>query len=102
MKQQFDKYKNEYSCENTTDERKNELIRLMRENLKKRCKSETICCLDNQVYSVDSINVEHLYAIDVFLRFEENKHNLSTIGEIIRQQAQNENKYGPNNPYPSN
>lgn len=101
MKQQFDIFKNEYSCKNTTDKRKNELIELMQKNLKKRCKSETVCCLDGQVYSVDSDNVEHLYAIDGFLRFEENRHQLSTIGDIKRQQAQNRNKYGPQNSYPN-
>lgn len=104
LEQQFDEYKAEYSNFRTRQERKNELIALMQENLKERCGLDicTIACLDEHEYSIESENVEDLYVIDGFLRSEEGRIQLSAIGDIERQQAQDRNKYDPYNPYHNN
>ena len=101
LEEQFNEYKAEYSRIETTEERKSELIVLMQSNLKNRSSQEgcTVDCLDGREYSLDSKNVEHLYAIDAFLRFEKRKNQQSAISDTVRQQAQNRNNYGPNNPY---
>lgn len=104
LEQQFDEYKAEYSHSGTTIERKDELIRLIQENLKERCGNSDVAigCLDGQEYSLDSKNIEHLYAIDGILRSEKRRNQLSEMGNIARLQAQSRNNYGPNNPYPNN
>lgn len=104
MEQQFDKYKAEYSSVETTNERKNELLGLMQENLRGRIGQgdSTVVCLDGQEYSIDSVNVEDLYAIDGFLRSEKRSNQLSAIGDIARLQTLGRNNYGPNNPYSNN
>ena len=101
MPKQFDEYKNEYSRKGTTEDRKKELIGLMQENLKNRGEYKTVFCINDQEFSVDSKNVEDLYAIDGFLRQEESQKEMSASAEMARQKALSNNKYEPNNPYPS-
>ena len=101
MPKQFDEYKNEYSRKGTTEDRKKELIGLMQENLKNRGEYQTVFCINDQEFSIDSKNVEDLYAIDGFLRQEESQKEMSASAEMARQKALSNNKYGPNNPYPS-
>lgn len=102
MEKQFDEYKAELARRDTNKERKEKLIALMQENLKERCEhyNGSIVCLDGQEHSLDSENVEDLYAIDGFLRSDEKRTQQSVTGNIKRQQAQSVNKYGPDNPYP--
>lgn len=103
LEQQFDEYKAEYSRVETTDERKNELIVLMQGNLKRRWghDNRTISCLDGQDHSLDSENVKDLYAIDGFLKSEEKRNQMSAMCDRARQETQDRNIYGPNNPYPN-
>lgn len=104
LEQQFDEYKAEFSRLETTAERKNELIVLMQANLRERNNQDNriFVCLDGQEYSIDSENVEHLYAINGLFRYQERENQLSAIGNRGRLQAQNRNNYDPNNPYPNN
>ena len=104
MEQRFDEYKAEFSRVDTTNERRNELIVLMQEDLRERIgqSDSTVVCLDRQKHSIDSVNVEDLYAIDGFLRSEEGRNQLSAMGDIARLQNLGRNNYGPNNPYSNN
>lgn len=104
LEEQFDEYKAEFSREETTAGRKNELIVQMQDNLKRRINSEaeTKFYIEGQEYSVESEIVEHLYIINGFLRQQESQKQLSALAEIAKQQALGRNKYGPTNPYPSN
>lgn len=99
----FSTYKSEYSCLETTDERKAELLKLMQEDLKSRSHQEgnVFVCLDGVEHSVDSKNVEDLYAIDGLINFEDTREQQSSINDKARMQTQKTNKYGPNNPYPA-
>lgn len=104
MDQKFDELKAEYSRFGTTEEHKEQLIEQMQENLKERYgqDSGTITGLDGVEHSLDSKNEEDLSAIDGFLKSQITKNKLSAIGDIARQQTQNRNNYGENNPYPNN
>ena len=99
---QFDMYKSEYSSPKTTGERKQELIKLMRENLKRRRgeESSVMVCLDAKEHSVDSNCIEDLYAIDTYLREQNSKRERDEFSEMVRTEALKNNKYGPDNPYP--
>ena len=75
----------------------------MQNNLKSRSVnySRNMLCVDGKEYSIDSENAEELYVIEGFLKYEGCKNQVSAIGERKIQDAQRENKYGPNNPYPN-
>lgn len=101
QKKLFDKYRNEFSRMETTNERRHELIGLMRENIRKRCEGRISFNIEGQVYSIDSDKVEHLYAIDGFLKQEGSRKEMSAVAETERQRAHEKNKYGPTHPYPN-
>lgn len=103
LEEQFNEIKLEYSSIETTQERKNELITLMQDNLKERSgkTSGKISCLDGNDYSLDSDNAEHLYAIDGVLRAEKIKKHMSENSANALGKAQSQNKYDANHPYPN-
>ena len=86
---EFDEYKNEYSKEDTNDSRKEELISKMKQNIQER------------IADLTSKDVEVLYAIDSILREYACKVQMSEVAEKAKEMAESQNKYGPNNPYPS-
>lgn len=98
----FVDYKTEYFQQNTTEERKQELILFMQEELRKRNgnKDNTIKCIDNTERSITSNNVEDLIAIDNTLRNNKKKKQASSASDITRKKAEQMNKYGPTHPYP--
>lgn len=104
LKEEFGKFKAEYSSNETTEERKVELILLMQKNLKERCGKEdgVIMCHDGKSYSLSSTFVEDLYTIDGFLNGEFSKKIMKEKADIERRKAMGLNKYGPENKYPDN
>lgn len=98
----FEELKAEYSNLETSEERKSILIELMQENLKKRIGGgpTVMKCLDLMEHSVDSDNVEDLYAIDGYLRAKRSEEVMGVLSETARTEVLKKNKYGPNNPYP--
>lgn len=101
LKKLFGCYKAEYSNRTTTNERKNTLVSLMKENLKKRNKKncDTIVCLDRKERSLASTNVEDLYAIDGALNAADSSERLTVIADDIRNEA-NRNLFESANTYP--
>lgn len=103
MNADFQNYKRVYALETTPEITKQHLLQLMKTNIKQRFGQEQdVITIDGQEYSINSDNVEDLYAIDGFLSYEESKNQMLAIGDRARQQAQDRNNYGPNNPYPNN
>lgn len=98
----FEEYRSEYSLPETSETRKMELIKLMQEDLKKRCdkNNETIMCLDGNEYSLVSENVSELYAIDSALKYAQNSKENNEISDSIREAMLTQNKYTPDSPYP--
>lgn len=97
----FDEYKREFSLPQTTKSRKNELIKLMQENLKQRCDKEngTVKCLNGKEYSLDSENVSELYAIDGAMKESKNREKRDEASQKARAEAESRNRYNPDNPY---
>lgn len=87
--QPFDEYKNKYSKKETNDLEKEELISQMKNDLQER------------IANLISKDVETLYAIDGTLKECASKAQMSDVAEKEREMAESQNKYGPNNPYPS-
>lgn len=98
----FEEFREEYSLNKTSKSRKMELIKLMRENLKKRCdnNNENIMCLDGNEHSLESENVSELYAIDSALKYAQNSKENNEISDSIREAMLSQNKYTPDSPYP--
>lgn len=103
MDKQFQEYKGEYSQENTTEDRKTELISLMRENLRQRLGEgrSSLPCRDGKEHSVESENVSDLYAIDGELNLRNSSAKMNKNSDTIRGELLSGNKYNPDNPYPS-
>lgn len=103
MYKQFQKYKGEYSQENTTEDRKTKLISLMQENLRQRLGKgrSSLVCHDEKEHSVESENVSDLYAIDGELNLKNSSAKMNKDSDTIRGGSLSGNKYNPNNPYPS-
>lgn len=102
MDNTFQIYRNEYFLSNTTEERKEELRTLMRENLKLRCGSNSNVNIESKEISLDSDNVEDLLAIDGFLNKSASTNLMTELGNSSRFEAQSQNRYSPTNPYPNN
>lgn len=102
LENQFDGYKGEFSSPKTTDERKVELISLMRTNLKERSKQNSgfVDCLDGQKHSLDSNEVTDLYAIDGALKYKQKAEQRELLSEKIRNTQLERNLYDKDNPYP--
>jgi|GEM_PF-1446746 len=98
---EFDELKFEYSLPETSKTRKIELIKMMQDNLKKRCAKniETIMCLDGNEYSLESENVSELYAIDSTLKNAQNRKWNNEISDSTRETMLSRNKYTPGNLY---
>lgn len=103
MNADFQNYKRVYALETTPETTKQHLLQLMKINIKQRFGQEQdVITINGQEYSLNSDNVEELYAIDGFLSSEECRNQMSAMCNRARQEAQDRNIYGPNNPYPNN
>lgn len=102
--EKFEDLKRRFSLPNVTESQKQELIQLMQQNLKIRNgqNSATIKCLDGKEHCITSDNVEDLYAISATLDYNENKQKTANIDSNAREKALGQNKYSPDNPYPTN
>lgn len=101
MNEEFDKLKAEYSNQKTTDDRKKQLVDMMRENLKERVgenRTSFVDCMGKE-YLISSQNVSDLYAIDFMLKDERRKSVFDKIAEDCRNKANDKNNYSTNNPY---
>lgn len=100
---QFGDLKCEYSQKDTNENRKKELISLMQQNLKGRTGEDSwiIKCIDGKEYSLNSNNVEDLYAIDGTLKNNASQQRLTEVADDTRKAQSDSNKYGSNNPYPT-
>lgn len=100
LKEEFNQHYSEYFLEKTQEYRKQELVELMQKNLKDRLGTDnTVVGLDGKEYSVSSENVGDLLAIHRKLISDVSMNTISEIGERKRKDAEDTNKYGPNNPY---
>lgn len=96
----FEKLKAEYSQPGTTSQRQEELICLMQKHLQSICDSDTVECIGSGKYSTSSNNVEDLYAIYGAYKSKKSQEKMSEIGNVARQKAFEQNKFGPENQYP--
>lgn len=100
LKDLFDEDCKEYFSKETPEDRKQELVELMQKNLQERLETDnTVVGLDGKEYSVSSENVSDLLAIHRKLINDVSMNTISEIGERKRKDAEDTNKYGPNNPY---
>ena len=100
LKDLFDKDCKKYFSKETLEDQKQKLFKSMQQNLRDRLGTDnTVVGLDGKEYSVSSENVSDLLAIHRKLINDVSMNTISEIGERKRKDAEDTNKYGPNNPY---
>ena len=100
LKDLFDKDCKKYFSKETSEDQKQKLFKSMQQNLRDRLGTDnTVVGLDGKEYSVSSENVSDLLAIHRKLINDVSMNTISEIGERKRKDAEDTNKYGPNNPY---
>ena len=100
LKDLFDKDCKKYFSKETPEDQKQKLFKSMQQNLRDRLGTDnTVVGLDGKEYSVSSENVSDLLAIHRKLINDVSMNTISAIGERKRKDAEDTNKYGPNNPY---
>ena len=96
----FDEAGERYFSKETAKDQKQKLFKSMQQNLRDRLGTDnTVVGLDGKEYSVSSENVSDLLAIHRKLINDVSMNTISEIGERKRKDAEDTNKYGPNNPY---
>ena len=80
-------------CEN----KRNEIISKIRENLKERCKLQ-----EENINNIDSMDVAQLIELNPQLRNKIRKTESDKVNDEARATQTSKNKYGPDNPYPNN
>lgn len=102
--EKFEDLKRRFSLPNVTESQKQELIQLMQQNLENRNdqNSATIKCIDGKEHCITSDNVEDLYAIAATFDYNEKNKKTANIASNAREKALGQNKYSPDNPYPTN
>lgn len=100
LKDLFDEDCERYFSKETPEDQKQKLFKSMQQNLRDRLGTDnTVVGLDGKEYSVSSENVSDLLAIHRKLINDVSMNTISEIGERKRKDAEDTNKYGPNNPY---
>ena len=100
LKDEFEKDCEKYFFKETPEDQKQTLFKSMQQNLRDRLGTDyTVVGLDGKEYSVSSENVSDLLAIYRKLINDVSMNTISEIGERKRKDAEDTNKYGPNNPY---
>lgn len=80
-------------CEN----KRNEIISKIRENLKERCKLQ-----EENINNIDSMDVAQLIELNAQLRNKIIITESDKVNDEARAAQTSKNKYGPDNPYPNN
>lgn len=100
LKDLFDEDCERYFSKETAEDQKQKLFKSMQQNLRDRLGTDnTVVGLDGKEYLVSSENVSDLLAIHRKLINDVSMNTISEIGERKRKDAEDTNKYGPNNPY---
>ena len=100
LKDEFENDYKKYFSKETPEDQKQKLFKSMQQNLRGRLGTDnTVVGLDGKEYSVSSENVSDLLAIHRKLINDVSMNTISEIGERKRKDAEDTNKYGPNNPY---
>lgn len=100
LKDEFEKDCEKYFLKEMSEDQKQTLFKSMQQNLRDRLGTDyTVVGLDGKEYSVSSENVSDLLAIHRKLINDVSMNTISEIGERKRKDAEDTNKYGPNNPY---
>lgn len=77
-------------CEN----KRNEIISKIRENLKERCKLQ-----EENINNIDSMDVAQLIDLNAQLRNKRRKTESDKVNDEAQATQTGKNKYGPDNPY---